>query len=455
MAFLAILMSQAHHGPERSRIAAMLVRWIKIVNNQEPFDDSVTAYNKDKHQSAVDILAAIWKDILFSSDTSRRHKISNIIGMIALNATMKMRSQWHSHFKAIIQSAVVLGVISDEDLKSDGKEWIKSDNLRIKGMDVLRLILIDDMAFHGWAEIVCQAVGLEYDKGKALAEQGIHKVSKSDACIEVWADNSSNEVLKNIEDLEGKRPFQFQLTNHDGKNVYEILLFDLRLFDEDQSLSDELLHLKRSLSVFQKMTDPAWDNNSASTHLQQMERQKPSEARSDPFYLEALTYLPRAIALCDMAYPVIIFSSTGQADIIKLFNENGNIITECSKPRFFGYKTNNFKFEVEEKFNKAIQKAVDILKGRYLCQQIMKCAKQDKPEPIESGSKYVEIFIDESGDFTKNNDFVVARLLLIHKSEDDAKKIHDEMFNAFVNIPDDAGNILRKRLAWCGTPDID
>ena len=174
--------------------------------------------------------------------------------------------------------------------------------------------------------------------------------------------------------------------------------------------------------------------------------------RADKIYLEALSLFPRVLALVDLSLPIVIFSSTGQREITERLKHYGNIISEFEKPRLFGYQSHDLLSDARRTFWSAIEKALLLCRGRALCADILRTAKDAEAKlrkaPNLKWARHFELYLDESGtasrafdpdaDVTaqtngrKQNRFVIAGLLVPYENalEQGARALHEKMEQA-------------------------
>lgn len=121
-----------------------------------------------------------------------------------------------------------------------------------------------------------------------------------------------------------------------------VLFLDLRLFDENPS--KELEFFEGLISVARRTLQPGvqlkWLGivRSELERITQFLRESATDPadtnwRRDPRYLEALSLLPRLLALADFTRPIVIFSSSRQREVETLLKPYGSIVATVPKPR--------------------------------------------------------------------------------------------------------------------------
>jgi hypothetical protein len=157
-------------------------------------------------------------------------------------------------------------------------------------------------------------------------------------------------------------------------------------------------------------------------------------------YFLSLTLLPRLLALACPDLPIILFSSTGQRQIIEHLAPYENIVCDFEKPRFFATNNDSVVQDTLHDFKQAIGKAVEIAKARQVLASIKQStsefdtAKADSPESDNASDQetkklYIEVFIDESGDGKEARGMKVGGLALAYPDKETANQLQRDLVN--------------------------
>jgi hypothetical protein len=380
-----------------------------------------------------------------------RHAVSNVVGPLLLGFTPQQEDvAWVvSHLRYLLKE---VGISTGGENSSDDSFWLNPEELTRR--DTVEFILIDDQHRNGWEQVLCTALGATF---KSSDQEGLHRVGSTDNNrLIVSVSRTADYLLDKLESLRNSDQ-RFKLRLGTADCAHEILLLDLRLF-EGYSLQEEarFLSLVRDVAVrFRQREGLPWPGFS-DEELQRFDDWlkravnlqldgSAEVSRMDKTYLEALTLLPRVLALTDLSLPIVIFSSTGQREITEILKNYGNIITEFEKPRLFGYQSADIKSHTRAAFQLAVGKALQLCAGRKLCRNMLKYSQKAQPLARQTwaGAAHVELYIDESGSSLRPGDidaktasdrrFVLAGLLIAYeqfKGEGGPKALHAKMGNA-------------------------
>jgi hypothetical protein len=377
----------------------------------------------------LDSTKNLWAASLTSPEAGYHHALANLVGPLLLmdGAGMDL------HVTAIQRLMCSIGLLPEKDENKEalltGKNpWINWDEpewqwrlkeLR-KSSNKLKLILIDDMFKSGWGETLCRAVGINYNKtlNKDDGKDSLVRISEcqagEDEKVIVKAASSAGWIISKLNGMTNTdNRFEFSLDDGVGQ---EILFLDLRLYpgnlsSEIENLFKPLLTLAEKFKEGQNKNLP-WngftvgDKEGEKGELERIREwiENPRREQEDPEYIEALTLLPRILALTDLSLPIVLFSSTGRRDITEKLKPYGNIITVFEKPRFTVDIPVDIARQTRTKFRDAMEEAFSVLKGRQICRKVKDLAqKAESCDPmIPTGTqipefKHIEIYIDESG----------------------------------------------------------
>lgn len=317
-----------------------------------------------------------------------RHNLANIIGPMILRGgklptseiliqggeTIALASPHASALSSVLESCALL---------SPPKSGTPADASSGTGLD---LLLVDDQAHHGWEAWIRET--LPGANLKTLpSPHALLALLKAQFQI-----NSKGDASNDL---------RFRLTLPEfAANQNPILLLDLRLFggnwDAELRFYDELFpfveqHFCRSdlawEGIDQELIDglKTWRNNSAKT--------------DSAGHIQALTLLPRVLALADPSLPILLFSSTGKREITDILTDYGNIILEFEKPRFFAGRITVQPDDVAAAFGHAVQTACWWRNVREYVSAINSRAIPNLENAREnfSGMTHFEVFHDEAG----------------------------------------------------------
>jgi hypothetical protein len=241
--------------------------------------------------------------------------------------------------------------------------------------------------------------GLPQRLGAVLARGGNIRITATDL---VPGNHSVTDDFVLFLDL---RLFASQGQDAEANSFFEALaIFGLQLLDSGRTLP--WLESGHAKSDFR-------------TELEDYRQNKPIKNRE--------TLLARLIALLDPTLPVVIFSSTRRSELTDTFRNYGNIITVFRKPVLAGFKGDwaVTVTEIRADFLLATEKAMRVLKSRRAIARL-DIVRSSEPELAAPSRRFVEIYIDESGDPFKESDpgFAVGGVVLQHESENAQKEYH-------------------------------
>ena len=229
-----------------------------------------------------------------------RHTIANLIGPMILRGG-KASNTLHS--AALAKLLWATGLIPQ--LANGGAQWAAQGPVmtqtvapdRVPGMTEtdsgLHILLLDDQANHGWADWVHECL----------------PKAKVDSMTD------PNELARGLAeqlDKTGRKDLRFRLKLPKAEESRQpVVLLDLRLFSgrpvEEINFYQSLLPL---IKHFKERDDLAWP--AFSSNDQDLDRAvKAVTGRTlkleSPEHHEALTWLPRILALADMSLPIVLF----------------------------------------------------------------------------------------------------------------------------------------------------
>ena len=386
-----------------------------------------------------------------------RHAITNIIGSLVLLTDKDVRNDFEEgsayiqegkrveppenirmsdHREALkavfrtaklLDSPPLLGSLKREFLRnsnvspppsSSGKEAIEAARKAIAELietipkgPKLRVTFIDDQWHHGW-----------YEWLKAVLPAGILFTVCPDPELlfnKLKAAQTADTDLRFKLDLTPPFPEQSQgvalVEDSASQEFADIVLLDLRLFSgnstREKTFYQNLLPLCRK---FEERDDPpramsgsseaksvinrAW-RGFTTVELEAIERWIKGE-RDDSAHHICLSLFPRLLALMDMSLPIVLWSSTGQAQLLKQFSGYGNVVIAFEKPRFFGTSPVEVRQSSLLRVTEALSQAVDLLNAGAKCRLLdrLNLQSSDQQKAHEGQTKWhLELYIDETG----------------------------------------------------------
>lgn len=350
--------------------------------------------------------SGIWSGL--TANREDHHSISNVVGAFLLRAEVGGKNTLSAIKEVqVLLHALVRSCGVGPDRAGDGRvhSWIEKD---IRGQ-IDGVVLIDDMA-ELWEGFVGGAMGMSQkllitEPGRFIEmmqgrepqpgedfSQGCDQLAGLPARLTSFLAKGGNQLsssdLVPIPEADGARKAR------DWRNF--VLFLDLRLglgsqfFIQLAEFGLKLLDSGRSLP---------WIEDDGKVGLRvELECLQASGCIVPPMVQHGLppeeTVLPRLLSLLDPTLLIVIFSSTHRTELIEPFRDYGNIITTFRKPILSGM-TRDWDHMVKEMradFTLALEKAARILRAR----RGLSYLHSVQSAPVETKTKAVEVFIDES-----------------------------------------------------------
>lgn len=430
--------------------------FIKNIMNKATGDDEVPSMYEYANGNALDlsVMHNLWTASLTRLSTpGDHHAIANLVGPLLLSD--ENSSTHDSHVKALANLMRALGLIAheieDENGKKqeaeqkenpflkDGNPWIKWDNTEwekklqrvVKNGGKLNILLVDDQYQLGWGKVLCHAVGANYGQGPKDGD--FFTLGAYREFITVKATSSIEWLLEKITGSDQR--FKFKIDENTCENSAEILFLDLRLFS-GKALDTEIKFFAKLCSIAERFIDRKEKDTTVIPSTIRLAENLPwlgfsyeeiedvkkwyapengNKKREDAPYIAALTFLPRILALTDLALPIVLFSSTGRRDITEKLKYYGNIYTDFDKPKFAMDMPEDIAGVTGEKFEKAFGRALGCLAVRVGIKDLLKkCGAVTMPikeKPVND--KFASLFIDESGDGSADKPLVLAGIMAV------------------------------------------
>jgi hypothetical protein len=359
------------------------------------------------------------------SSPDKRHAVSNLVGpMILLGKvpsllhhqenTNGIKSADHlAAFKTVLEVCELIPKTKKSPTSTSAKQL--DESRRSCSLVNTRIILLDDQWHQGWGEWVCQTLGLEYHPVSSLSPMP-QKVTNAGS-VEVFVTSDPRWLVERLvlSDAEADKRLRLSLVDAPD-NKSEILLLDVRLFSGDDDR--ETLFIGRLIQLCKRFTlgIHAWESF-AQTELDDVESwcagpgnssNAPVTDRRDSVRIQSVarSLLGRLIALTDFSFPIVLFSSTGDRDMVRSLAQYGNIISSFSKPRTFSASQNFQAEEIAAALLRALTLARSVLDTREFLRTLSATSSQvrSKAEQFlqladQSSSKctHAELYVDETG----------------------------------------------------------
>jgi hypothetical protein len=368
------------------------------------------------------------------------HAITNLVGPLAiLGAEHATGSDWLRALAILMQRLGLVPKCSAGDVGA-AQPWVVwdepsfADRLSRLGNQNLQLVLLDDQAHLGWAQVLGKMIGVRLET--PLQSYGETRINgDASVTIRACAATEPNWLLDKLEYMDGKEArYVFRLTDADPQPA-EILFLDLRLFPGASAIREAefILRLTKLAESFVCTADdflcserdrsrhfpwPGFHRTELDAAKAWAEAvlamgKRPDGPESEA-YLHALTFLPRLLALTDCSLPIVLFSSTGRREVIDTLAPYGNVFTQFEKPRLFGSLTSTFIDEIRDDFRKATLEALSlcVTRERLACLVKLQCDPSFTTKKMNGKRFRIEIFLDEQGDISDRR-FSVGGLLSV------------------------------------------
>ena len=356
----------------------------------------------------LELIRGTWAAFLTSSsNSSDNHALANIIGPLLL----MHGEQGDCHvtaLRSLMKSISLLPDVNDDGTLDGKKSWVTElmptiQEIVAEAESKIHITLIDDQHEAGWGKMICRAFGVTFEPAKD------NIIGQNNQVVIKAYDNPTSITI-------GRKPFALQIGNSNSV-VPEILFLDLRLYsgrsiEEEAKLFGVLVSVARGNNLIEAEEDrlpwPGFKEEEELGKIDKWIKNKKNKSREDSEYILALTLLPRIVALTDLSFPIILFSSTGRREITDQFDDYGNIITDFAKPRFTVDLPVDIAKQSMSRFQDAVSKALQILKGRIKCQKIIQKSVFSNIIPIVNTTNsekcfHVELYIDESFKITSES----------------------------------------------------
>ena len=334
-----------------------------------------------------------------SADASH-HDVANLLAPLRL-----LREPELPDVAPLRQLALSLGLFPhggrDEFLLDEARSWLPDGEdpdwrALLKGARTgnpkapIRVYFVDDLWRLGWGAVLCHAFGASRPPDAApVSASSFREIGRSDHFC-VLAVDGPKPLVRALRDGNGLR-FAFSLATApqpgdeeadvERQADAELAVLDLRLFAgrslaEEAAFFEELVDVtraqeRRAREAGDSLPWPPVDDAEL-TDIEDWCRQARAAGsgratRNDPAYLDGMTLLPRLVALADPAYPLIVFSSTGQRRVVEKLRPYGSLITVFEKPRVAALGADDVALRTASGFRRALREALELLAVRRCC----------------------------------------------------------------------------------------
>lgn len=357
------------------------------------------------------------------------HAIANLVGPLMLLRTSEppraAKAGRANHREALRQVLLAAGLAPS--LKPPGGASGLEDRgaavAKIPGkkeLGELRVVLCDDQWRHGWLDWACERTGATAIPDRVLnlkPDDSPHEVACGDG-ISVWVSSGADWLLRKLKDLPlSTHPLRRRLRLTDGTVDHnELLLLDLRLFAGDKKREQHFLNLLHPLH--EKFNGDAAPVRGSDPTGSPSASAMPTD--------EALSLLPRTLALADPLLPIVLFSSTGRRDVIKMLSDYPSVVTSFAKPRLLGDGSDDLRTATEEAFDRALEEGVHLVRRRRVVGDLqaartLAASGRRYENPVH---KHIGIYVDESGRVVNTREpFVMAGIVAFYQD-----KAHETQF---------------------------
>lgn len=327
-----------------------------------------------------------------------QHAISNLIVPLWLNSAAEESMSLHR--RALSRLVETLGVPRNEPDTQSGSTGVEVPPTKHEKRKLI-IHLVDDQWTHGWlqwlqSQAVSSAIFANYD-------------------VQVNATDDPFLLLKRVKELENvpdpKRQSSGNLSLFPAKDnpqsALEILFLDLRLF-VGRNRDEE--HFLREFGGI--------------------------DLRPSPDSTGAVLALADRIAALDPLYPIILFSSTHRADLIRKVGKAANIITDFSKPSLRSLMSGADTVNPAIALESAFAKANALLRTREVFRKVSEAGTFLTRLDALRSCKHFEVFLDEAGR-PGEQDFRVGAVLLGYEGEEHVLQVENHLKSVGLRYPGD------------------
>jgi hypothetical protein len=442
-----------------------------------------------RRRERIAALSRQWVSSVVTSDEN--HDINNVIGAHLLLRVLQpdpahrlaqicaTRTPLQNAFLQRVDWCGLLVSAGDQNIRRQVKQLRRAVAALSAGRHAgpVDIVVIDDMLTQGWSDVLLQLMGatptqesdsrhnpVETVEPTVLGEwtaDGPHNFRLLGSTKPDWIVSRlcSNDISVD------KRDFGIELvppaTGEHTARRREFLLLDLRLY-EDRARDHFKGQLARiwtylRVKISNKSLGLAWSpiTEGEATVIDQWLQGTGRSAVP----VEVLTLLPRVLALAFPLLPIILFSSTGRADVKERLKPYRNIFTGFEKPRVMGsalsVERNLASLHEALLFAEKIGQAGAAF--REMNDYVGGLQVQPPVWATRAAPKYFEVFVDETGSPTpihgeQQKDLSVVLTVLAFATEADADSLQTRLEELAKRSASTKDQLSPSWVRWRGGP---
>jgi hypothetical protein len=332
-----------------------------------------------------------------------------------------------------------------------------------------RVIVVDDQINEGWSGVAAHLFGLQpVAADPVMVDHELRSFASSDTgTVTMLCAKGAAPLVERLTRADfGRRNFTFRYIEPERSEatpVPELILLDLRLATaRDRKAQDEQrAQILRLVDIAEKhclkgTPGLAWPGIAA-RELRLIREWCAPTRHAGRGEVEAITLLARMLALATPQTPIILFSSTGRAEIKAPLRPYGNILASFEKPRALD-PGQSLEAVLTALQRELVETNRMLRTGRELTtvETVSRCIAKVLPQRGDRSPKsampqtHVECYYDESGRLASG--MTVSAIAAAYGDEGDAEALHVEMARRVIEFPVASKLTLQYHLAWKGTP---
>jgi hypothetical protein len=325
----------------------------------------------------LETLSEVWQqEFLKPGD---RHKVGNLLGplLLADGLGSELRNKVIDVIKACSWSRQALVLLLNElglihlafNAKTEAGELRKPDQIGLSRdggvfgrRRNVRFLLVDDQFRLGYQHVLaCMLFGTDYDPTKTRSSD--NDWSYNGELAELTCVSSAEALFKVLEDQ--PRVEDWGLPRKLDIPDCDICLLDLRLWMDGTATSKEFMG--RLVSVCRKLGGQNLSDSRFQQALRAAQRIADGDTGNE---LTALPLLALLLSHYDPSFPIVLFSSTHQRDVIELVAHRPNIVTSFAKPLLLGYGETQQPLAMVNALGVGLRRAIDLHEARMIWERI-------------------------------------------------------------------------------------
>jgi hypothetical protein len=317
------------------------------------------------------------------------------------------------------------------------------------------LLVDDDQRRYKWSDFVARSLGLKQPADSLDRWTG--EIGPFQA--QLAATDSARTLLDAM---------QYAIANDECLRIgsdqpLDVLYLDLRLFERsslqvEAAFFGEVIERLRYLNQARTTVPGDWPR----VDDQELDRIEAwcnsavdgsdTVSRSDTQYVDAITLLPRLLAIVDPALPIVLFSSTQRRRVAEILKPYGNILTGFSKPALQLGQGSEQIIESRITFLRATANALEWVHARRMRQVLLERdfpvywrGHVEKPADEKSNQAWhVQLLLDET---EKGDSLTVGGFLVIYPPGISPDKIDNQLHKKLPQIRGLSKEARRKQIA--------